>query len=315
MSAASMTAVHPAAQASDADLVRGRMLLGDFEITLCSDGTYLLDGGAMFGVVPKTLWQKRAPADSDNRILLGLNTTIIRTGSATVLIETGIGNKQSEKMQQIHQNQALLPRSLHAAGIRPEEITHVINTHLHFDHCGWNTTLHPDGTVTPTFPNARYFAHRGEVEHGRLQLDRDKVSYLAPNYEPLIASGQMTLLDDESIRRDPEIVRGVRVELFPGHTAQMMGVHIHAAGPYGTARHACYIGDLIPTAHHLDTTWVMGYDLDPLRCIEERKRFLALAIPEEWLVLFTHDHHTPAGTLSLNEKGKPVVHAAEARGV
>jgi glyoxylase-like metal-dependent hydrolase (beta-lactamase superfamily II) len=307
MSAPVTAAVHPAAQANDADLVRGRIALGDFEVTLCTDGTYLLDGGAMFGVVPKTLWQKRTPADSENRILLGLNTAVIRTGSATVLIETGIGNKQSEKMQQIHQNQALLPQSLHAAGILTEEITHVINTHLHFDHCGWNTTLHPDGTVTPTFPNARYLTHRGEVEHGRLQLERDKVSYLAPNYAPLIASGQMTLLDDESIRREPEIVPGIQVELFPGHTAQMLGVHIRATGPHGTERRACYIGDLIPTAHHIDPTWVMGYDLDPLRCIEERKRFLARAIPEQWLVLFTHDHHTPAGSVSLNEKGKPTV--------
>jgi glyoxylase-like metal-dependent hydrolase (beta-lactamase superfamily II) len=286
--------------------VRGRTLLGDSELTFCSDGTYLLDGGAMFGVVPKTLWQKRTPADAENRILLGLNTVIVRTRAAIVLIETGIGNKQSEKMQQIHQNQALLPASLAAACIKPEEITHVVNTHLHFDHCGWNTTLQPDGSIVPTFPNARYFAHRGEVDHGRLQLDRDKVSYLAPNYEPLIASGQMTLLDDESIRREPHIVDGISVELFPGHTAQTLGVHIHENGPHGTARHACYISDLIPTAHHIDPTWVMGYDLDPVTCIAERKRFLARAIPEQWVVLFTHDHHTPAATLRLNEKGKPV---------
>jgi len=299
------TPLHPASRPNDSDLVRGRTLLGNYEITLCSDGTYLLDGGAMFGVVPKELWQKRTPADDENRILLGLNSTIIRTGSATVLIETGIGNKQPAKMQQIHQNQALLPASLAAAGIAPTEITHVINTHLHFDHCGWNTTLHPDGSVTPTFPNARYFAHRGEVEHGHLQLDRDRISYLSPNYDPLIASGQMTLLDNESVRREPTIVPGISVELFPGHTAHMMGVHIRCAGPFGTERRACYIGDLIPTAHHVDPTWVMGYDLDPLTCISERKRFLNCAIRDQWLVLFTHDHHTPAATLSLNEKGKP----------
>ena len=288
------------------DLVRGRIPLGSFELTLCTDGTYLLDGGAMFGVVPKTLWQKRIPADPENRILLGLNTCIVRTGGHVVLIETGIGNKQTPKMQEIHQNQALLPASLAAAGIAPEEVTHVLNTHLHFDHCGWNTTLHSDGRVTPTFPNARYFAHAGEVAHGRLQLDRDKVSYLSPNYDPLIASGQMTLLTTEAITRSPEIVPGVSVELFPGHTAHMLGVHIHSAGPHGTAEHACYIGDLIPTHHHLDPTWVMGYDLDPLTCIEQRKRFLARAIPEQWLVLFTHDHELPATRLTLNDKGKPV---------
>jgi glyoxylase-like metal-dependent hydrolase (beta-lactamase superfamily II) len=115
----------------------------------------------------------------------------------------------------------------------------------------------------------------------------------------------MTLLDDESIRRDPTIVQGVSVELFPGHTAHMMGVHIRSTGPGSTEQRACYIGDLIPTVHHIDPTWVMGYDLDPLTCIEQRKRFLARAIPEQWLVLFTHDHHTPAATLSLNDKGKP----------
>jgi glyoxylase-like metal-dependent hydrolase (beta-lactamase superfamily II) len=293
--------MHPAARPTDSNLLRGRLTLGDFELTICSDGTYLLDGGAMFGVVPKTLWQKRAVPDDDNRILLGLNTIVVRTGSAVVLIETGIGNRQSEKMQQIHQNQALLPASLAAGGVDPNEVTHVVNTHLHFDHCGWNTTTAADGSIQPTFPNARYFAHRGEVEHGHLQLDRDKVSYVSPNYDPLIASGKMTLLDNESIRIDPAIAPGVWVELFPGHTAQMMGVHIESAG-----RHACYIGDLIPTSHHVEPTWVIGYDLDPLTCIAQRKRFLSRAIPERWVVLFTHDHHVPAATLSLNDKGKPV---------
>ena len=290
--------MHPAARPTDPELLRGRLPLGNFELTFCSDGTYLLDGGAMFGVVPKTLWSKRTPADEENRILLGLNSVIIRTGHATVLIETGIGSKQSEKMRQIHQHTPQLPQSLAAAGISPAEITHVINTHLHFDHCGWNTTVHPDGSVTPTFPNARYFAHRGEVEHGRLQLDRDKVSYLAPNYEPLIASGQMTLLDRDS---DPVLLPGISVEAFPGHTAQMLAVHIESRG-----EHACYAGDLLPTVHHLDPTWVMGYDLDPVTCIAERKRFLARAIPEQWTVLFTHDHHTPAAHIAINEKGKPI---------
>lgn len=293
--------MHPAARPTDSNLVRGRLSIGDFDLTICSDGTYLLDGGAMFGVVPRTLWQRRTLPDAENRILLGLNTVVVRTGSATVLIETGIGPRQSEKMQQIHQNQARLPASLAAAGIAPDEVTHVINTHLHFDHCGWNTTTDHDGGIRPTFPNAQYFAHRGEVEHGHLQLDRDKVSYLSENYDPLTASGQMTLLDDRSIREQPEVVPGIWVEVLPGHTAHMMGVHIESSG-----QHACYIGDLFPTSLHLDPTWVMGYDLDPLTCIEQRKRFLARAIPENWVVLFTHDHHVPAARLSLNEKGKPI---------
>jgi glyoxylase-like metal-dependent hydrolase (beta-lactamase superfamily II) len=284
--------------------VRARATLGDFEIIVCTDGTYLLDGGAMFGVVPKPLWQKRIAADDQNRILLGLNSVVVRTGKHTILIETGIGNKQPPKLQQIHQNQALLMASLAAAGVAPGEVDIVLNTHLHFDHCGWNTTLHADGSVTPTFPNARYFAHAGEVAHGHLQLDRDRVSYLSPNYDPLVDSGQMTLLDDAGIFADGSICPGISVEVFPGHTAHMMAVHIES-GP--SAPHACYIGDLIPTAHHLDPTWVMGYDLDPLRTIEERKRFYSRAIPEEWVVLFTHDHDTPMARIAMNEKGRPVV--------
>ena len=314
---------HPASTPTDSDLIRGHHKLGAFDLTFCSDGTFLLDGGAMFGVVPKTLWQKRAPADDLNRILLGMNTVVVRTGSTVVLIETGIGNKQPAKMKEIHQNQELLPASLAAAGVKPEEVTHVVNTHLHFDHCGWNTTLHPDGTVTPTFPDARYFAAAGELAHGRLQLDRDKVSYLAPNYDPLIATGQLTLIDLAAagnftptdprlqgpeplpsipIQATNQITEGIWVEAFPGHTASMLGVHIESQG-----HHACYIADLIPTHHHLDATWVMGYDLDPITCIAQRKAFLTRAIEGHWLVLFTHDHQVPFGYLEWNEKGKPVI--------
>jgi len=294
--------MHPASKPGDEEKIRARATLGDFELTICTDGTYLLDGGAMFGVVPKTLWSKRAPADEQNRILLGLNTVIVRTGKHVIAIETGVGNKQSPKMRELQGNQELLPQSLAAAGVKPEEVDIVINSHLHFDHCGWNTTLHPDGSVTPTFPNARYFAHAGEVAHGHQQFERDKVSYLSPNYDPLIANGQMTLLTNESIAANPQIVPGISVECFPGHTAQLMAIHIESAG-----QHACYISDLIPTAHHLDTTWCMGYDLDPMRVIAERKRFYQRAIPEDWLVLFTHDHHTPMARIALNDKGKPVV--------
>ena len=294
--------MHPASRSSDSDLVRARTTVGDFEMIVCTDGTYLLDGGAMFGVVPKTLWQKRMPADEDNRILLGLNTAVVRTGTHTVLIETGIGNKQSPKMRAIHGNQELLPASLAAAGVGLEEVDVVINTHLHFDHCGWNTTVQPNGSVTPTFPNARYFACRGEVEHAHLQLERDRVSYLSTNYDSLIATGQMTLLEVNSSLPLSEIVPGIVVEHFPGHTANMLGVHIESAG-----QHACYVGDLIPTTAHLDPTWVMGYDLDPLECIVQRKHFLERAISEQWLVLFPHDHHTPIARITLEERGKPVL--------
>jgi glyoxylase-like metal-dependent hydrolase (beta-lactamase superfamily II) len=291
----------PAERPGSAEPIRGRATVGDFELTVLSDGTYFLDGGAMFGVVPKPLWEKRAPADAQNRILLGLNTVVVFTGRHTVAIETGIGNKLSDKLNAIYGAQRQLPRAFTAAGISPKDIDIVINTHLHFDHCGWNTTRTPEGHVVPTFPNARYYAHRGEVEHGHLQLERDAISYISENYDPLVDSGQMTLLNT----RPGEITRicpGITVECFPGHTAQLLAVHIESAG-----QHACYVSDLIPTSAHLDITWVMGYDLDPVRCIAERKRFYERAIPEDWLVLFTHDHHTPFARLGLNAKGKPVV--------
>jgi glyoxylase-like metal-dependent hydrolase (beta-lactamase superfamily II) len=286
------------------DLVRGQSTLGDFELTILTDGTYLLDGGAMFGVVPKPLWEKRTPANERNQILLGTNTVVVRTGKHTVVIETGIGNKLSEKQRSIFDNRQLLMESFRAAGIGTEEVDVVINTHLHFDHCGWNTTRTKDGSIVPTFPNARYFVQRGEVEHGHLQLERDAVSYISDNYDPLIANGQMTLIEPPSGQM--EIVPGVSVEAFPGHTAQMMAVMLDSGG-----RRACYISDLIPTTAHLDATWVMGYDLFPLTCIEQRKRFLSRAIPEQWLVLFTHDHHYPMGYLETGAKGKPQLKAAD----
>jgi glyoxylase-like metal-dependent hydrolase (beta-lactamase superfamily II) len=292
---------HPSERPDSHELIRGRTTVGDFELTILSDGFYVLDGGAMFGVVPKPLWEKRAPADEQNRILLGLNTVVVRTGKHTVVIETGIGNKLSDKSKSIYKAQEKLPQAFAAAGINPEEVDIVINSHLHFDHCGWNTTCTADGRITPTFPNARYFAHRGEVEHGHLQLERDAISYISDNYDPLVDSGQMTLLDVKS-SETKEIVPGISVEGFPGHTSQLLAVHIDSAG-----NRACYISDLIPTSAHLDITWVMGYDLDPLTCIEERKRFYSRAIPQKWLVLFTHDHHTPFGYIELNEKNKPVI--------
>jgi glyoxylase-like metal-dependent hydrolase (beta-lactamase superfamily II) len=292
---------HPAERPDSAALVRARTALGDFELTILSDGWYVLDGGAMFGVVPKSLWEKRAPADHQNRILLGLNTVVVRTGTHTIAIETGIGNKLAPKLREIYAAKEQLPRAFEAAGIRPEEIDIVINSHLHFDHCGWNTTKTADGRIVPTFPNARYFAHRGEVEHGHLQLERDAISYIGENYDPLVASGQMTLVDTRP-GETQQIVPGISVECYPGHTAQLLAIHLDSAG-----KRATYISDLIPTSAHLDITWAMGYDLDPVTTIEQRKRFYARAIPERWMVLFTHDHHTPFGYVELNEKGKPVL--------
>jgi len=234
-----------------------RTTLGDFELTVVSDGTYFLDGGAFFGVVPKTLWSKKAAADGQNRLDAGLNSLLVRTGQKNVLIETGIGNKLPDKLVQIYKQPAKLLDNLHAAGVAPEDIDIVINTHLHFDHCGWNTVRRGD-QVVPTFPKAKYYAQRGEWEHGRLQLERDAVSYMSPNYDPLIESGQMVLLDG-----DQEISPGVSVRVFRGHTANMQAVIIES-GEGKEKKKACYISDLIPTSAHLDLTWVMAFDLFPL---------------------------------------------------
>ena len=284
------------------DLIRARGTIGDAEITICTDGTCRMDGGAMFGVVPKPLWSKRAPADDRNRIELGLNCVVVRIAGKIVLIETGFGNKLTPKLRELYDTQERLPQSLAAAGLTPESIDIVINSHLHWDHCGWNSVLGKDGLARPFFPRAQYLADRGEVEHGRLQHDRDRISYVPDNYEPMIATGQMRLLDtpaDATSRT--EILPGLSVECFPGHTAHMMVVHIESGG-----EHACFTGDLLPTSAHLDVTWAMGFDLDPIRTIDERKRFYRRAIPERWWLLFPHDHGLPVTRVDMDEKGRPV---------
>jgi glyoxylase-like metal-dependent hydrolase (beta-lactamase superfamily II) len=265
-----------------------RVTLGDIEITHVSDGTYYLDGGAFFGVVPKVLWQRRLPPDDMNRISGGMNSLLLRAGKHTVLVETGMGNKLPDKMKQIYCPQEKLLESLAAAGVRPEQIDTVINTHLHFDHCGWNT-VRRHGQAAPTFPNARYYVQKGEWEHGIRQLERDRVSYISDNYDPLVSSGQMQLLEG-----DQEIVPGISVKVYPGHTRHMQAVMIR-----GGRQTMCYISDLIPTTAHLDLTWVMAFDLFPLETIESRKKFYAEAIPGKWLVAFTHDPATPWAYLQM----------------
>lgn len=279
----------------DDDLIRGRARIGDAEIIICTDGTCRFDGGAMFGVVPKTLWSKKVEADELNRVMLGLNCVIVRIGGKTILVETGFGNKIAPKLKEIYATQERLPASLAAAGITPAQVDIVINTHLHWDHCGWNSVLDETGNAQPWFPNAQYIVHKGEVDHGRHQWERDRVSYVPDNYEPMISNGQMSLIDTP----EADICPGVSVECFPGHTRQLMAVHIESGG-----EHACFISDLLPTTAHLDIGWAMGFDLDPLRTIEERKRFYARAIPEKWLVLFPHDHRLPMCTIATDDRGR-----------
>jgi glyoxylase-like metal-dependent hydrolase (beta-lactamase superfamily II) len=275
--------------------VMQRLTFGDFELTAVSDGDYYLDGGAYFGVVPKVLWEKKVQVDEKNRVLTGLNSVVVRNNELTILIETGVGDKLPDKMVQIHGKPMKLLTNLAAAGIAPEDVDIVINSHLHFDHCGWNTVI-KDGKPVATFPNAKYYAQEGEWQHAH-EGQRDSVSYLHDNYDPLVESGQMKLL-----KGDGEIVPGISVRIYPGHTRAMQGVFVQSGG-----QTACYIGDLIPTSAHLDLNWVMGFDLYPVETIESRKKYYAESVPGNWLTMFTHDPQIPWGYVEKNEKGKMVL--------
>jgi len=315
-----------------------RITLGDFELTVVSDGTYPLDGGAFFGVVPKVMWSKKVSADANNYVTAGLNSLLIRsdhprTGRQTVLVETGMGNKLSERMIRFYGQPARLLDNLSAAGVAPDEVDIVINSHLHFDHCGWNTVRDRNGKIVPTFPRAKYYAPEGDWQYARHPSERDAIGYISDNYDPLVASGQMTRL-----KGGEEIVPGISVETFPGHTASMQAVIVRGGhpeepsvgdeGPGRAARSpsagredtnrasgaqpctACYISDLIPTTAHIDLTWGMSFDLFPLDTIASKKRYYARSIPEKWLTVFTHDANTPWGHIEKDEAGKMV-----ARGV
>ncbi len=271
--------------------------LGDFELSIFSDGTYPLDGGAFFGVVPKVMWSKKVVADEKNYVQAGLNSLLIRTGKQTVLVETGMGNKLSERMIKFYGQPSQLLANLGADGVAPEDINIVVNSHLHFDHCGWNTVRDARGKIVPTFPRAKYYAPEGEWQYARKPSERDSISYIPENYDPLVQSGQMMLL-----KGGEEIVPGISVKTFPGHTAHMQGIIVSSGGLT-----ACYISDLIPTTAHIDITWGMGFDLYPLQTIESKKQYYERAIAEEWLTVFTHDPKTPWGYVEKDDVGKMVV--------
>lgn len=278
-----------------------RTTIGDFELTVITDGRYYLDGGAMFGVIPKPLWEQKFPADARNRLHVAMNSLVIRTGDHTILVDTGAGNKLPDKTRSIFANEERLLSNLDEAGFAPDDFDIVINTHLHFDHCGWNTVARPDGAIIPTFPRARYYCQRGELAHAHQQHERDRVSYLTGNYDPLVASGRATLLDG-----DAPIVPGIRVQLFPGHTEHHQAVIIESQN-----KKAAYVGDLIPTAFHLHPTWVMAYDLSPIACIDNRHRYYRQALPERWLTIFTHDPQTPWAYISRDSSGRYIAEPLE----
>ncbi len=254
------------------------MKFGAFELDILSDGTFALDGGQMFGVVPKVLWEKRMPADARNRIRLGLTSVLVRTGSQTVLIETGIGDKYDSKFADIYdiQRTQTLPEALRARGVGLEDIQIVVNSHLHFDHCGWNTRRE-EGKVVPTFPRARYFTQRGEWEHALAPTERDRASYIQELFEPAERQTEFLL-------GDAEIIPGIRVEVLPGHNRYLQCVHVESEG----AR-ACFISDLVPTHAHLPYPWIMSFDLYPLETLASRHKLLPRLVEQKTLVIFPHD--------------------------
>ena len=290
-----------------------RLTLGDFELSIFSDGTYPLDGGAFFGVVPKVMWSKKVESDENNYVTAGLNSLLIRTGKQTVLVETGMGNKLSDRMVKFYGQPAKLLENLAAGGVAPEDIDIVINSHLHFDHCGWNTVRDENGRIVPTFPRAEYYAPEGEWQYARHPSERDAISFIPENYDPLVESGQMTLL-----KGGEEIVPGISVKTFPGHTTHMQAVIIRGRvandkdgkGTDGKGTTACYISDLIPTTAHIDLTWGMSFDLYPLQTIESKKQYYAQSILEKWLTVFTHDPKTPWAYIEKDAQGKMVARGA-----
>jgi glyoxylase-like metal-dependent hydrolase (beta-lactamase superfamily II) len=291
------------------------MRIGDFDLQIVHDGEFRLDGGAMFGVVPKTLWSRVKPPDERNRIAMRTNCVLLARGAELVLIDTGIGDKNDARFRDLfgmEEGAVRLPEQIRRAGYELGDVTHVVLTHLHFDHCGWNTREAGDasGRLVPTFPNARYWLCRGEVEHGRNPNDRDRASYDPRNWEPLFEAGVVELFDDGA-----EPVAGVRAIKAPGHNADMCLVLIGGgedeAGAGGTA--VCW-ADLVPTAAHVPYPWIMSFDLYPMTTLENKRRWLPKAAAGDWLCIFEHDPVTPVGRLKESKPGRfeavPETHAA-----
>jgi glyoxylase-like metal-dependent hydrolase (beta-lactamase superfamily II) len=272
------------------------MQFGDYRVEIIPDTEFRLDGGAMFGVVPRTLWSKVCPPDELNRIRMNMNCVFIEAGNERILIETGIGEKWSAKHSQMFgiTRRRTLAESLRAiAGIEPDSVTIVINTHLHFDHAGGNTALNGDGQAVPAFPNARYFISRAELEHAEAPSERDRASYLPDNWRPLSAAGQLELKDAVY-----EVVPGLTMETYPGHNRSMQCWRLNRAGQtlFGFA-------DLVPMRAHVPFAWIMGYDLYPAETLEVKKQLLPQAAREGWQCLFYHEPDEPLARL-IEENGK-----------
>ena len=266
------------------------MKFGDYRVEIIPDCEFRLDGGAMFGVVPRNLWSKVAPPDDQNRIRMNMNCLLIETAKERILIDTGIGDKWSDKdraMYAIDRRRSFDESLQQIAGISCDDITIVINTHLHFDHAGGNTKLDESGKAVAAFPNARYFISRAEYEHAEAPTDRDRASYFADNWRPLKESGQLALKESEY-----EVVPGLRMETHAGHNRSMQCARLERNGQtlFGFA-------DLIPTRAHVPFAWVMGYDLYPVETVEAKKKLLPQAARENWTCLFYHDPDQALGRI------------------
>lgn len=275
--------------------------LGDWTIHALQAGGQLLDGGAMFGVVPKPLWERRIPADARNRIPLGMRCLLIEHPSAgPVLIDTGVGNKEDEKFIDIYGienavpgHRTMLEAALAAAGVAPSDVQVVINTHLHFDHAGGNTARDAAGALVPSFPNARYLVHAGEMHYATHTNERTAASYFARNWDVLAERGQLEL-----VQHDVELLPGIRMRHTPGHTPWHQSIVLESAGET-----AVFLGDVCPTAAHVPLPWIMGYDVEPLVTLESKRALWAEASAGGWLVVFEHDAQQAWGRIRAGEKG------------
>jgi glyoxylase-like metal-dependent hydrolase (beta-lactamase superfamily II) len=257
-----------------------RYTLGDLELVSLYDGFFRLDGGLMFGMVPRPLWSKKTTADDRNRITLAMRPLLVR-GVRTMLIDAGVGDKDDERFRQIYgvERSRALDAALAEAGVRPDEIDIVLATHLHFDHAGGFTIRDASGRIKPKFPRARYVVRRGEWETAMHPNERNRGSYLADNYAPLGEAGVLDLVDD-----DQTIMPGVRVQRTGGHTADHQMIWIESKG-----QHAAYPADIMPTTAHLAPAWIMGIDSYPMETLDAKKSFLAAATERHALVFFAHD--------------------------
>jgi glyoxylase-like metal-dependent hydrolase (beta-lactamase superfamily II) len=264
------------------------MTFGDFELISLSDGFFRLDGGAMFGVVPKPLWEKRAPADERNRIRLGLRPLLVR-GEKTMIIDAGIGAKMDARSIDIYaiDRTRHLDHALADAGVSRADIDIVLASHLHFDHAGGFTERSASGAAVPAFPRARYVVRTAEWDDATHPHERNRASYLAENFVPLADAGVV-----DFIAGDETIMPGVRVVRTGGHTMHHQIVYIESGG-----RTAVFAADLMPTVAHIDEPWIMGYDLYPMDTLAFKRTFVREAIDREYLIFFEHDPHIAAGFL------------------